>query len=83
MTMYVLFCYSSAGIMCPSYIPNGYINSYCNTMPGQYCHVYYCNRGYKATLSPMTVKCNASGQWEWSKDQGERMCTGKNEQTLK
>ena len=61
---------------CPNtYVPNGYIDSYCNRNPGDICS-YSCYFGYMAThplnstevhnIGQGTIKCNSSSAWEAS-----------------
>ena len=60
-------------ILCPLTIPNGYVRQSCSRQYGSYCYKddYWCDTGYVKPPAPPGLKCNASGQWQWSKHQGQ------------
>ena len=58
-------------ILCPLTIPNGYLAASCSRGYRDYCDHYECSAGYVKSSATPSLKCNASGQWEWYESQGQ------------
>ena len=52
-------------LKCPATIPHGHISTFCSRNFNSYCYDYVCDSGYVLTSRHRTLKCNATGQWEW------------------
>ena len=72
-------------IICPTTIPNGRITPRCSRRYDILCFSedYECDPGFVKPAGPPALKCNASGQWHWSRHEGqpcyreEDMCPSK------
>ena len=63
-------------IVCPTTIPNGYVEySYDSS-----CFSYYCNDGYQRSQDyPAYLKCNYDGEWEWNSPSPLKFCISEDE----
>ena len=52
-------------LKCPATIPHGNVSTFCSREYNTYCSYYDCDSGYVLASGNRTLKCNATGQWEW------------------